>query len=274
MIFIPQEQMLDRNTYYFECCAGLGDTMLTCGYMYALELKYQAPIRLIVKPTHAFVPPMYDITDAWVIGKDISASFLEKHSDPVPKKGMIYAAHPCKHPELWEFFKPVYDYTSTIRFLTWFKQFLGIEEYCRLRYPLHYPELRKPVADRCAQLAPLNRIAVLSPEAVSVPPLPSYFWKELADRLYQKGLTVVSNVINPENTVSGTHYVEMASSDAVALCMKCHSAYSVRSGLCDLISEKGPGLHVFYPRHNTFFLYEMNAMFPGADIDEQIILPE
>ena len=56
MIVIPKEIELKNDTYYFECCAGLGDTMLICGYMNALLDKYQAQVRLIVKPSHAFIP--------------------------------------------------------------------------------------------------------------------------------------------------------------------------------------------------------------------------
>ncbi len=274
MILIPEEKELDKDTYYFECCAGLGDTLLTCGYMYALEKKYQAPIRLIVKPSHEFIPQMYRINDSWVIGRDVTARFIEKKTKSVPTKGMVYAAHPCKHPELWDFFKPVYYYTSTIRFLTWFKQFLGISESSKLRYPMHYPELDKAVEDECNRLAPLDKIVLLSPEAISVPALPAYFWKDLADKLQQEGFVVISNVIDPRNTIFGTNYVKMTSADAVSLCMKCHSVYSIRSGLCDVISEKGSDLHVFYPLHNTFFIYELNSMFPGAGIEERIILPE
>ena len=120
----------------------------------------------------------------------------------------------------------------------------------------------------------LNKVAMISPEAVSVPALPQYFWEELVEKLNQDGLQVICNVMNPENTVSGTHYISMSSSDAVALSMECNSVYSVRSGLCDLIFERGADLHVYHPLHKTFFLYEMNEMFPGINIDERIILPE
>ena len=273
MVFVAEEGVLDEDTYYFECCAGLGDTLLTCGYLDALQEKYQAPIRLLVKPSHAFIPEMYDIKGSWVIGQTISAASVKKNTKSKPAKGRVYAAHPCKHPELWNFFKPVYEYTSTIRFLTWFKRFLGIEERSKLQNPWKYPELSKAAEDECARFAPLDRIAVLSPEAVSVPALPWYFWRELADELRRKGLFVISNVIDPQNTVFGTAYVKMSSADAVSLCMRCHSVYSIRSGLCDLIAKKGANLHVYYPSHSAFFLYELEQMFPEIGVREHIILP-
>lgn len=267
-------EKLEDGLYYFECCGGMGDTMLTCGYMKALEKKYCSKIKLIVKKSHAFIPEMFEITDSLVIGRDISETFIKKKTFSEPKIGKVYSAHPCKHPELWSFFEPVYYYTSTIRFLEWFKQFLGIDKDTQLVFPKSYPKLPKKLRDAILQIAPLNKVAMISPEAVSVPALPQYFWEELVEKLNQDGLQVICNVMNPENTVSGTHYISMSSSDAVALSMECNSVYSVRSGLCDLIFERGADLHVYHPLHKTFFLYEMNEMFPGINIDERIILPE
>lgn len=274
MTFLYEIDELDNKFYYFECCGGLGDTMLICGYMNALEKKYRSKIKLIVKKSHAFVPEMYGITDSLVIGSNISESFMKSNTSSKPQKGKVYSAHPCKHPELWPFFEPVYYYTSTIRFLEWFKQFLKIDNQTPLVYPSSYPKLPRKLYDTITQISPLDRIALISPEAVSVPALPLYFWEELVEDLNKKGLQVISNVIDPMNTISGTHYIKMSSSEAVALSMKCNSVYSIRSGLCDLIFQKGPNLHVYHPLHKTFFLYEMNEMFPGINIDERIILPE
>lgn len=274
MTLLNEIEKLDDKLYYFECCGGLGDTMLTCGYINALEKKYHSKIKLIVKKSHAFVPEMYGINDSLVIGKDISEDFMKKNTLSKPQKGKVYSAHPCKHPELWSFFEPVYYYTSTIRFMEWFKQFLGIDNDTPLAYPKSYPKLPQKLKDSIQRIAPLDKIAMISPEAVSVPALPIYFWEELVEKLNKKGLQVVSNVMNPANTVSGTHYINMSSKEAVALSMECDSVYSVRSGLCDLIFQKGSNLHVYHPLHKTFFLYEMNEMFPGMNIDERIILPE
>lgn len=274
MIVIPKEIELKNDTYYFECCAGLGDTMLICGYMNALLDKYQAQVRLIVKPSHAFIPKMYGIDNSWVLGRELTEDFVRKNTRSKPRKGKIYAAHPCKHPELWDFFQPVYYYTSTIRFLTWFKQFLDISDCAQLEQPMYYPKMDSGVERQCQQLGPIDKIALVSPEATSIPALPRFFWKELAEKLHKEGLNVVSNVVSPANTISGTTRIEMSSSDVVSLGMKCHSVYSIRSGLCDLIAERGSQLHVFYPLHTTFFMYELNEMFPGANIDEQIVLHE
>lgn len=272
MIIIPKEVKLRKDRYYFECCAGLGDTLLTCGYLYALEKKYNAPITLVVKPSHAFIPKMYNLQDVMVIGLDITIDFIEKNTRKIPQKGKIYAAHPCKHPELFEFFKPVYYYTATFRFLTWFKKFLGLNENTNLKYPICFPSLSKNVEQQCMRWGPFDKIILLSPEATSVVAIPNFFWKELVEKFRRQGFVVISNVVNPRHTIEGSKYVKLSSSDAVALAMKCHSVYSIRSGLCDIIFQKGNKLHVYYPSHTTFFLYELNCMFPNYGIDEQIVL--
>ena len=272
MVFIPEIQQLDKDTYYFECCAGLGDTMLTCGYKYALEEKYQAPIRFLVKPSHLFIPEMYHIKDSLVIGQDVTEDFVKKNTESKPKKGKVYAASPCKHPELWEYFKPMYYLTLTVRYIPWFQKFLGIPAETKLKYPLSYPELSKEIKEACIKIAPLSEIVLLSPEATSIAPIPFYFWKDLAERLNSQGLSMISNVVNPANTIPGSIFIKMDVSDAVALAMQCRSVYSIRSGFCDPIFKKGSNLHVFHSSHNSFFIFEMNEMFPGLQIDEQIIL--
>ena len=143
-----------------------------------------------------------------------------------------------------------------------------------LNLPKSYPELSETAEKQCLRLAPFNKLVLFSPEATSVPEIPQYYWEEKAEELARQGQTVISNVIHPYNTISGTHYIDLNVKDAVALAMKCHSIYSLRSGFCDLIFSRGSNLHVFYPLHTTFFLYELNEMFPGYHIDEKIVLFE
>lgn len=274
MIVIPKEIELKNDTYYFECCAGLGDTMLTCGYMDALLEKYQAPIRLIVKPSHAFIPEMYDIDDILVLGNSMTENFIRKHTKSTPQKGKIYAASPNKHPEMWDYFKPMYYLTLTVRYIPWFRTFLELNEGAKLRYPLHYPKLGQKVEQQCLRLAPLDEIVLFSPEATSTASIPSSHWNNLYERLSKEGYTIISNVVNKANTIPGTVYIPMSSSDAVALAMQCDSVHSVRSGFCDPIFKKGSKLHVYHSSHNSFFIFELNEMYPGFNIDEQIVLHE
>lgn len=260
---------LDKEEYYFECCAGLGDTLLTCGYLYALERKYQSHIRLLVKPSHAFIPEMYKIDDYLVIGKDISVDFIKRNAKRKPKRGAVYYAHPCKHPELWSFFEPLYNFHLEIRFMKWFKQFLALADNTEFTEPECYPVLSEKTRKKCIQYGGVDKIVVFSPEATSVPLLPYYFWEDMAEKLNEEGLTVISNVIDPRNTVRGTHYLELSPSDAVALGKECHSVYSIRSGYCDLLFKKGKNLHIYYPEYSSFFMYSMKEMFSGYCIDEQ-----
>lgn len=273
-MFLTVKATLNADTYYFECCAGLGDTMLTVGFLHALVRKYKAPIHFIVKPTHAFIPKMYGIDEFWTIGCELSLKEMERSMSLVPVKGKIYSAHPCKHPELREFFNPIYYYTATFRFVTWFKALLQIDDCETFELPLSYPDLSKETERKCLKLAPLDKIVLFSPEATSVPAIPWYYWEEKAEELTRRGFTVISNVIDPHNSISNTKYIKLNSEDMVALAMRCHSVYSLRSGLCDLIFSRGADLHVLYPLHNTFFIYELNEMFRGYSIDEQIILFE
>lgn len=259
-----------QDMYYFYCCAGLGDTMLICGFKDALERKYSSPICLIVKKSHMFIAEMYGIRDYLVIGKDISASTLKKGCVRTPQKGKIYAAHPCNHPELRGFFDPVRYQVSTMKFLPWFRKFLDIDPSEKLMLPKRYPQMDASLRNCCEHFAPVSDIVLFSPEATSVLDLPDLFWENKARALCEKGFTVISNVIDPANTVAGTKYLKISVEETVALALECHSVYSLRSGLCDLLFSMGDRLHVYYPSYSSLFLYSLNDMFDTMNIDEEL----
>lgn len=260
------------DKYYFYCCAGLGDTMLTCGFKDALERKYTSPICLIFKKSHAFIARMYEIQDYLVIGVDISVSSLSREYVRTPRKGKVFAAHPCDHPELHNFFDPVRYQVSTIKFLPWFRKFLDINPSEKLMLPKQYPQIDERLRKRCEQFAPISDTVLFSPEATSVLALPDVFWKNKVNTLHKRGLTVISNVIYPENTISGTKYLGITVEETVALALQCNSVYSLRSGLCDLLFSMGDKLHVYYPSYSSLFLYSLNDMFDTINIDEELVM--
>jgi hypothetical protein len=258
----------DSSTGYIYCCAGLGDTLLTCGFLRILEKKYGFHMCLILKRTHIVVAKMYEITDFFILDVDIDMSEIKRNTAKTPQTGKVFFAHPFAHPEL--LCAPVR--MATVKFLPWFRSFFNIDKSERFLFPKIYPELEPDLRDRCNRVAPLSEIVIFNPEATSMPNLPNYFWERKVKLLKKKGLTVISNVINPANTISWTKYMDLTITEIISLALRCHSFYAMRSGICDLIFSMGKRLHVFYPSHSDFFFYSLNDMFELNEIDEKIVL--
>lgn len=261
---------LQKDYYYFYCCAGLGDTMITVGWKEEIEKKIKGQVIFIVKETHQFILDMYR-EEAYLILKKGEIPPEEKIRK-YPQKGYIYAAHPCLHPELSEFFAPVRLQTSTIRFVPWFRKFYRLEAKVPLKLPLQYPTFSEKLKEKCNKIAPIEQIVLFSPEATSMIGMKDWFWEDLVKEVKELGYVAVSNVIAPENAIKGTKYIPLTSKEAVVLGLNCKAVYSVRSGFCDLLFSKGKELHVYYPTHSSYYLYSLNHMFHRNDIDEQIIL--
>jgi hypothetical protein len=265
-----KKSVLDRNTGYIYCCAGLGDTLLTCGFLHALEKKYGFHMCLILKKVHIIVAEMYGITNIFVLNVDIDISEIRKNTTRIPKTGKVFFAHPSAHPELYSVCDPVHR--GTVKFLPWFRLFFNIDKSERFLLPKVYPKLELDLRERCDRVAPISEIVIFSPEATSMSNLPNYFWEQKAKLLRKKGLTIISNVINPANAISWTKYMNLTISEIIALALRCHSFYAIRSGICDLLFSIGKRMHVFYPSHSDFFFYSLNDMFELNEIDERIIL--
>lgn len=262
---------LNVEAFYFYCCAGLGDTLLTLGFKDYLERHLGGQVKFIFKKTHAFIGDMYGEESGIILEGKENIEFLHRSCVKKPIKGKIYAAHPCLHPELKNFFMPIYLQNSTQKFMPWFKEFLGIPLEAEFNAPLLYPEMSPNFKSQLEKIAPLNQIVLISPEATSVSALPKEFWEDLIYELKAEGNIIISNVIKAEQALPGTIFVPMTSLEAIQLGLNCRSVYSIRSGFCDILFSRGKDLHVFYPSHSSYYLYSLNDMFSCCNIDERII---
>lgn len=263
--------IFDENQYYFYCCASLGDTMLTLGLRHALEKKYNAKVIFIIKKTHQIIAKMYAMEDHIIIENDFIKKMVESNLHPTPEKGKIFAAHPCLHPEMQKFFAPVRLQISVQKFLPWLYEFFGVDEKEKIEAPKYYPELRDDFKKKINEIAPIEKIALISPEAVSMMDVSRLFWEELISDILDKGMVPVSNVMKPNNAIKRTVYLKLSIEEVVMLGLHCAEVHSLRSGLCDLLYSRGDKLHVYYPNHRSYFLYCMNDMFKTTQINEKII---
>lgn len=261
---------LQKDKYYFLCAAGLGDTMLTCGFRKAFEEKYNGKIHFLIKKSQEVVMKMYKITDYSVIEIEKLDLIGIGTENSIPVKGRIFPAHPFCIPSLKRFFNPIYFQYSNVRFKDWFLQFLKLDKESQFEEPSEYPVMSEEFRNKVNKIAPLDKIVMFCPEATSVLPLDEIFWEYKAKEMTAKGYTVISNVTKPRKCVTGTKYLEMTTEEAVALAMECKEVYSLRSGFCDLIYKKGKDLNVYYTNHAAYYIFNMNVLFSRNDINEFI----
>lgn len=271
-----EDLQLDSQKYYFVCAAGIGDTMIVCGFHKALEAKYQSSIVIVVPENQAFIPQMfgiknYQVVDLGVKGIDDLLAKYTSISDktPIPQKGCLYLAHPVFHTELNAFFVPIYFRKSHILFLDWYKQFLHLPQNTPFEDFKTPPKLSNTAKEILNHLAPLNKIVLISPEATSTEAIPQKFWNSKVQELNTKGYTVICNVKDKGKTICGSIYVPLTLKDMVALAYMCQGVYSVRSGFCDLCYQLDDKLNVYYANRDELYLYGLNSMF-NKNINEYV----
>lgn len=265
-----QDIELQNDKYYFLCVAGLGDTMLACGFRKAFEEKYNGKIHFLIKKSQEIVMKMYQITDFTIINMDKLDLIGIGTQTPSPAKGQIFPAHPCYIPSLKSFFNPIYFQYSNVRFKDWFLQFLKLDKDAQFEEPTNYPVMSDNFKAKVNKIAPVEKIVMFCPEATSVLPLDEIFWEYKAKEMAAQGYTVISNVTKPRKCVTGTVYLEMTTEEAVTLAMECSAVYSLRSGFCDLIYKKGKDLNVYYTNHAAYYIFNLNVLFSRNDINEFI----
>lgn len=270
MITKLEDIELKDDIYYFLCVAGLGDTMLVCGFRKAFEEKYNGKIHFLIKKSQEVVMKMYQITDFTIVDMEKLDLTGIGAQTPSPVKGQIFPAHPCCIPSLKNFFNPIYFQYSNIRFKEWFLQFLKLDKNAQFEEPSEYPKMSDDFRAKVNKIAPIEKVVMFCPEATSVLPLDEIFWEYKAKEMAAQGYTVISNVTKPRKCVTGTTYLEMATEEAVALAMECAAVYSLRSGFCDLIYKKGKDLNVYYTNHAAYYIFSLNVLFSRNDINEFI----
>ena len=268
---VVMENSLPPDKYFFLCNGGLGYVMQLCACKSAIEERYNTPIYLLMQEKHEFIAKMFSIEEYSIV--DMDGVDIEELSDrnPIPMPGQIYVAHPFAHSELKKFCLPILQASSSVRFGQWFAEFWGLKY---LTQPTHiaFPRMSSELKNKCQCIAPIEKIVLFLPEAYTVPQISENFWARIAKELQSEGLSVVSCVEEIDQVITGTKYLNLTAEEIAALGMCCHSVYSLRNGICDLLQERGSALHIYYPSHAMQFIYSVNSLFNRNDIIEEIVL--
>lgn len=257
---------LNKKEYYLLSPCGLGDTMALCGFKNALEKKLNGKVNFIIKKSHEIVLKMYGCND-YIIENFCTKDLEQIKNTEQPQKGKIYIAHPIYTNNK----ESLNKFTNLkITFLDFYREFLGLDKKTEYKYPTHYPDISKDLKNNLENIAALEKIILLAPEANSVPEIDISHWNSLIKNLKKQGFTVLLNSIKPNKKLKGAIHIPMTIDDAVAVGIRCAGVYSIVSGFCNLVFKKQKNMNIFYPNKYFYEFYSFKKTYYDFYVKETI----
>ena len=263
----------DSDTYYFVSPYGLGDTLVLVGLRKEIEKQLKGKIHFIIKASHTIIMQLYGIKDYTTISFTKQSLFPFGEKTPKPHLGKIFIAHPDFHPWAKDLVRKMKNHCKNLTFLNWYKDFLNLPLTASFEKPLIYPAISESLKKKLDQYGPIEKIALLLPEAHSIPTLKPYFWEELTNQLRQKGYTVLSNTLEKSCLIKDVPNISLTLEELLALSKTCKEVHALRSGICDLIAcIPHTSLYVYYPTDKkTFSVFSLKVLFNKHNIQEIIV---
>ena len=117
---------------------------------------------------------------------------------------------------------------------------------------IHYPTISESLQHKLNNLGVnLDKTVLILPEARSDALLKKEFWQALTKEINKKGFIVIENIINEKNHVEGCLNLNTSLEELCAIAINCHSVFSIRNGLCDILVNLGKKLHVFWTKERS-----------------------
>ena len=261
----------DTESFYYLCNGGLGHTAFLCSIKDALEERLKGKVVFLVVKEQAFIPKAFDCEFMIVELRNVNLGSIVNQT-PNPERGKVYVTHPFTHPESVNYFRPVHGLYSTVRYKPWLLRYYLLNDRTTLAYPKSEQTLPKRLAKKLEVFGDIDKIVLFFPEAHTISGIAKRVWAKKADELAEEGLIVLSCVQDKSNVIKDTSFVDLTAEEAFRVGMLCHSVYCLRNGIAELLAARGKDLHVFYPSHETFFIYSINSMLGRNDINEEIVL--
>lgn len=259
------EALCREDAYNIVAYKHLGDVFYFLGAKDALEKTFGAKVHYILLPQHEFLAKLWGITDYSTFPLDKlakkNALFVTAFfDDPSPAPGVLdlgfdnlyilqaFGSVPQKGRPfvldriICDFIQ--YPYYWCFR---WAHN-AGVEEEFRFPIPKGDVPLSPHAEEVVEELGGLDRIILLAPEAATATELPPEWWAVLAQALQGEGyqLLVNSKRIRIPGCQSAFD-LDLSLEEVVAVGLRCHAVFSLRSGLADVLLPAGSRLFVINP---------------------------
>lgn len=270
---------LNKEKAYLLSPFGLGDTAILCGLKSEIEKAYQVQVVLVVKESHEIVLKMYGIEEYEIINNrrfDSNSRILKDlaAATKFPQRGKLFVAHFDWSPK--KNVLHIQDGNLFFGMLDFYKGFFGLPWECAFHYPKSFPKVLLADDDLMPKLrrngisSPLNKICLIIPEVHSFSPLPLQYWKDIAEQAKLEGLMPITSVYLKEFEIPDVKNVSLSLEELITISMLSKKVIAMRSGLCDLIWQKGKDLYVVYPCIRTYYWARLKSIFPESEANEVI----
>ena len=237
----------------------LGDNFFRCALKEDIEKTFKAKTHFIIPKSNECLMKLFGISDYTlfdfnkffnrvsrcfenkIVFEYFKGHYIEERFKSIPLKGKT-----CIISYTNENFKKVENRIKIDTMMKYAYAALGIDLHKKIQTSkLKYPCLNTTLRKNIENIAPLNKLILISPEANSGEMLNSQIWKFLTEQFIKRGFTVIENITSPRNHIKGAINLDLNLEDTIALAMECHSVFALRSGLCDVLVGKGTNLYIF-----------------------------
>lgn len=254
------------NEYNLVLTYHMGDIFFTAAHYKQFENIYNHKLHFIVRPSQEIILKLLNITNYTVCDFDsyIDPFISDKVEDKITYgyvKMMICETVLNTTPIIREPFvisiknnyyleKMLNKHNNyPINFFQEWGLCLGFDNKARkFNTILNIPDISKDLKEKLSTISAIDKIVLFAPETRSDTMFDVSFWNNLASIITKEGYSIVVNTTNRTFNINNAVKVDMCFSDLVALGYQCHSVFSIRSGLCDILYKKGKNLYVFYTK--------------------------
>lgn len=263
---------LNFNKYkYFFCPSGIGDTLYVLSYMKEYRKNNNVNVCFIIKKSHLSLIEMYDkYVDEVIVVNTKVYKCLSKYFDKKRYISKIIYAHPLKI---------IYDPCKIlgirgINLMDLYKVLLELPQDSKFCFPSIKTKNNKILKN----IEKEDKKILLCPYCVSTTMLPIDFWEYIATYFKNKGFKVYTNVKDlTEKPIKNTESLILNLDELYQIANSFNFIFSIRSGLCDLISFSNVNLTVFYmadkgtTTSKEYDIYNLKNIGVRKDINELIV---
>lgn len=264
----------------------LGDLVYIIQAGLLLEYQKGKNVHFILNPKHEFLMKMFNITNYSLLNMDkfkkevIQRVQLDKdemdediqYYYTVLYESNCYISLFATIPVLDVPFVPdsiLVDFNQFPYFWArrWFGN-IGLDEFSNISEPYQYPILSEIKVKSLERIAPLNKIVLIAPEALTANAIEPKFWEILVKKIQNKGYTVFINSKDKKYLFDNTYSIydfDLCLEDVIALGIQCAYIFSLRSGLNDVLIGKHSNMYVFYPASLAREYGSLNKVFKLPD---------
>ncbi len=263
------QRYIHPDKFNFVLQDGLGDTLMCLRYADAFVKKNGAEMFFFIRPSHEFIFKALDMHNYMVVDAMERRNFyygLDINLFSTPKIGDLFFAHPRLTP------MPLSqnDKKEQYDFRDFWGNFLSLQTSLLQKKEIKaVPEMVKAARDFMnLHNLQAEKTIFISPEECGYKSANAKVFANLAQNLSKKGFSVISNVCVSKNKIQGTIEFSGKFELCMALADMCRAVISVRSGLCDMLYEKGKNLYILYQTKKDFDFYSVNKIFDRNDVNE------